>query len=159
MLVEGVPELPVLAVNLVLNTVVVKSLDRSGKVNHANQCCSKRGLGYGDRHSGESDDANIDHGGFAGLVQCPGVNQCVGFIGVDPIIVHRDVKIPIFDGSVRSKPVGQFGAFTVIVELFEFDLNLDVIVLTHIRFAFNRERVACQMKGLVDGSGHGDILT
>ena len=107
---------------------------------------------------GRIDDANIDHRGFAGLVQCSGVDHRVGFIGVDPIIVHRDVKIPIFDGSVRSKPVGQFGAFTVIVELFEFDLNLDVIVLTHIRFAFNRERIACEVKRLIDGSGHGDIF-
>ena len=104
-------------------------------------------------------DAEIDHRGLAVFVEGTGVNQRISCISINPIVIHGDVEVPIFYGTVGSEPIGEFVAFAIIVKLFKFHLDLKVVVLTGVGGAFYRECVSGQVERLVHRHTHRNIFT
>ena len=155
---ELVAQLPVVAIDFVLHTVVVRPFNGPGEFNGANKGRAERRFGDGHRHPSKPDNADVKNGGFSSLVESTGVNQRVGFIGVNPIIVHGDVKVPIFHGTVGAQPVGEFFTVAVVVKLFKFHLNFDVVVFTRVRRSFNGQHVTGEVKRLVHRRRHGDVF-
>ena len=150
--------MPVAAVDLVFHSIVVGSLNGPRKINRTHQRRTERRFADGHRHSCETNDADVDDRCFTALGQGPGVNERVRLVGVRPIVVHRDVEVPVFHRAVSAQPVGEFSAVAILVKLFKLNLDLNVIVVVDIGGSLNRQRVAGQVKGLVDRSGHRNIV-
>ena len=158
MLLKVVAELPVVAAHLVFDSIVVGALNGPRKVHQSQQSRAEGRFGDGNRHPCKADHSDVDEGGFTVFIEGSGVDECVVFVFTNPIVVHRDVKVPVFNGAVRSQPVGEFGAVAVLVKLLQLDLDLDVVRVAGIGRAFDRKGVACKVEGLVHRSRHGDVV-
>ena len=133
MAVKVVAKLPILTVDLELNAIVFGTLNRSRKFNQTDKSGAQRRFADRYGHSRKANNAHVHNRGLTDFGERPCIDERVGFIFIHPTVVYRDIEIPIFNRSVGGQPVGQFETLTVIIELFKFDLDLNVVVFTRVR--------------------------